>query len=186
MNDEKTMNATVKAEYDKYLKLNEGSLFDKNTNEFIQSISDDRFKEDTYKKSNNWIYLDTLKKLKEEFVKFYFKSLEEIRKEYSDISRANHVHNRIGQYIIQLMRLRLVIEPDVQISKNVHPRTGLHYLAIKAYWIDDYGRKVRKFTKSLGRAENYPQGIVDEKALYDGINLIQPVLFENYKELYPD
>ena len=184
--DEKMINETVKVEYEKYMKYNDGSPIDSKTKEFIQFIADDKFKVETVNRLNNMFYLGKLDALKEEFVKFYFKNLENLRKENLYITKVNDVYNRIGQYILQLMRLRLVIEPEVQISKNVHPRTEIHYLAIKAYWIDDNGRKVRKFTKSLGRAENYPQGIEDKKALTDGIKLIQPVLFENYKEIYKD
>jgi hypothetical protein len=183
---EEMMNVAVKAEYDKYMKLNEGSGKDKRTQEFIQFIADDKFNEETYKRADNWTYLAALSKLKETFVKFYFKNLDDLKTELIDMKGVNDVYNRIGQYIIQLMRLRKVIEPEVQISKNVHPRTDINYLAIKAYWIDDNGKKVRKFTKSLGRAENYPQGIEDKQALTDGIKLIQPVLFENYKELYTE
>lgn len=185
MNEEMT-NEAVKAEYDKYMKLNEGSGNDKRTKEFVQFIADDKFGEETYKKVDNWTYLATLSKLKETFVKFYFKSLADLNNDHIDMMRVNDVYNRIGQYIIQLMRLRLVIEPEVQISNNVHPRTDINYLAIKAYWIDDNGKKVRKFTKSLGRVENYPQGIEDKQALIDGLKLIQSVLFENYQELYKD
>lgn len=180
------MNEAVKAEYDKYMKLNAGSASDKRTNEFIQFIADDKFDLETYKKADNWSYLSALSKLKETFVKFYFKNLADLNKDQIDMMRVNDVYNRIGQYIIQLMRLRCVIEPEVQISKNVHPRTGIKYLAIKAYWIDDNGKKVRKFTKSIGRAENYSQGIEDKQALTDGIKLVQPVLFENYQELYKE
>ncbi len=91
---------------------------------------------------------------------------------------------RISEYVIQLMRLRLVIQPDVKISRNKHPRTTHSYLAIKAYWISDSGKRERKFTKSVGRIENYPQKEKDPQALADGIKLIQPVLFENYQEIY--
>lgn len=180
------MDVRVKNEYDSFMKFSEGSITDKTTDEFIRFIADDKFRSGTFLLGGNATYLATLKKLKESFVRFYFKNLDDIRKEYTDITRVNNVYDRIGKYIIQIMRLRHVIEPEVQISKNVHPRTGHHYLAIKAYWIDDNGKKVRKFTKSIGRAENYPQGIEDKKALSDGIKLIQPVLFENYQEIYKD
>jgi hypothetical protein len=183
---EEMMNESVKTEYDNYMKFNEGSSNDKQTKEFIQFIADDKFNKETYIKGGNWTYLAALSKLKETFVKFYFKNLDDIGKEHIDTTRVNDVYNRIGQYIIQLMRLRLVIEPDVQISKNVHPRTNFQYLAIKAYWIDDNGKKVRKFTKSIGRAENYPQGIKDNQAMVDGIKLFQPVLYEEYKDTYPN
>jgi hypothetical protein len=182
---EETMNETVQKEYDTFMELREGKSTSHRTKEIIQFISDDKFDEGLYKDSTNWTFLSTLKSMKEEFVNFYFMKLKDLENGDLDIDSIADLDARISEYVIQLMRLRLVIQPDVKISKNVHPRTGHNYLAIKAYWIDDSGKKVRKFTKSIGRSENY-QGIKDQQALTDGIKLVQPVLFENYQELYKD
>lgn len=180
---EETMNETVQKEYEGFMKLREGKSTSHRTKEIIQFIADDKFEEGVYKDSLNWSYLSTLKNLKEEFVSFYFRKLSDLENENLDMDNVADLDARISEYVIQLMRLRLVIQPNVKISKNVHPRTGHSYLAVKAYWIDESGKKVRKFTKSIGRSENY-QGIKDQQALADGINLVQPVLFENYQELY--
>ncbi len=182
---EEKMNETVQKEYDTFMKLREGKSTSQRTKEIIQFISDDKFDEGLYKESSNWTFLLTLKSLKEEFVSFYFMKLKDLENGDLDIDSIADLDSRISEYVIQLMRLRLVVQPDVKISKNKHPRSGHNYLAIKAYWIDDSGKKVRKFTKSIGRSENY-QGIKDQQALADGIKLVQPVLFENYKELYKD
>lgn len=180
------MNEIVTKDYENFMKLKEGSSSTLRTRELIRFIADDSFGEDIYKDSDNWTYLAELKRIKEAFVRFYFSKLKEIGSSYKDLDIIADADNRIGQFVIQLMRLRLVIQPEVQISKNVHPRTNLKYLAIKGYWIDDNGKKIRKFTKSIGRAESYTQGIEDKQALIDGIKLIQPVLFENYQELYKE
>lgn len=179
---EETMNETVQKEYDGFMKLREGKTSHR-IKEIIQFIADDKFDEGVYKDSLNWSYLSTLKNLKEEFVSFYFKKLSDLENESLDMDNVADLDARISDYVIQLMRLRLVIQPDVKISKNVHPRTGHRYLAVKAYWIDDNGKKVRKFTKSIGRSENY-QGIKDQQAFADGIKLVQPVLYDKYQELY--
>jgi len=178
------MNEAVQREFDLFMKLREGKSTSHRTKEIIQFIADDKFDERIYKDSSNWTYLSTLKSVKEEFVSFYFKSLNELEKERHDIDYVADIDNRISEYVIQLLRMRLVIQPEVKISKNVHPRTNHPYLAAKAYWIDDSGRKVRKFTKSIGRAENYPGGRKNPQALADGIELVKPVLFENYKDIY--
>jgi hypothetical protein len=183
---DENMNETVTKDYENFMKLKEGSSSTIRTRELIRFIADDGFGGAIYKDSDNWTYLAELKRIKEVFVRFYFSKLKDIESSYKDLDIIADVDNRIGQFVIQLMRLRLVIQPEVQISKNVHPRTNIKYLAIKAYWIDDNGKKIRKFTKSIGRAENYLQGIHDEKALIDGIKLVQPVLFDSYKELYKD
>jgi hypothetical protein len=154
--------------------------------EIIRFIAEDKFGEEVYKNSLNWAYLSNLKTLKETFVKFYFRKLRDLENLNPGLEGVSDIDEMISKYIIQLMRLRLVIDPEVHISKNVHPRTNHHYLAIKAYWIDDNGKKVRKFTKSVGRAESYPGGIEDKQALADGIKLIQPVLFKNYQKIYND
>lgn len=183
---EENMNETVQKEYDSFMKLQKGSSSTMNTREFIRLVSEDHFNEAVYRNSDNWTYLAILKKLKESIVNFYFTKIQDIESLNMDLEIIADVNDRIGHYILQLMKLRLVIQPEVQISMNVHPRTNIKYLAIKAYWIDDNGKKVRKFTKSIGRAENYPKGIKDDKALTDGGKLIQPVIFETYKEEYPE
>ena len=179
------MNETVQKEYDGFMKLQKGSSSTVNTREFIRLVSEDHFNEDVYRNSENCTYLAILKKLKESIVEFYFTKIQDIESLNMDLKIIADINDRIGHFILQLMKLRLVIQPEVQISMNVHPRTNIKYLAIKAYWIDDNGKKIRKFTKSIGRAENYPKGIKDDKALTDGIKLIQPVIFEAYKEEYP-
>lgn len=183
---EESMNETVQKDYDEFMKLRGKGSYTKRTRELIQYIADDGFNETVFKESRNWVYLSELKKLKEGFVRFYFKRLEDITRNHKDLDCVADLDNRIGEYIIQLMRLRKVIQPEVQVSSNTHPRTNIKYLSIKAYWIDDSGKKVRKFTKSIGRAENYPGGIDDKLALEEGIKLIQTVLYENYKEVYKD
>ena len=183
---EENMNETVKKDYDEFMKLRGEGSNTKRTRELIQFIADDGFEETIFMESRNWSYLSELKKLKEGFVGFYFGRLEDITKNQKDLDCVADLDNRIDDFIIQLLRMRKVIQPDVQVSSNTHARTGIKYLSIKAYWIDDSGKKVRKFTKSIGRAENYPNGIDDKQALEEGIRLIQPVLYESYKEVYKD
>lgn len=181
---EKNMNATIRKDFDDFMKLKGEGAITHIIRERIRFIVDDGFDEVVFNEPRNGVYLSELKKLKEDFVKFYFYSLEEMSKSHQEIGHVAYVDNRITEYIIQLLRLRKVIQPEVQVSLNTHSRTNLKYLSIKAYWIDDSGRKVRKYTKSIGRAENYPDGIEDKQALEDGIKLIQPVLYEKYKEIY--
>ena len=180
------MNETVTKDYDEFMKLRGNVPNTLRTKEVIQHIADDGFDENVFKESRNWTYLSDLKKLKGNIVEFYFRRLNEIVSTDPDLELVADIENRIGEYFLQLWRLRMVIQPEVKVSTNVHPRTTIRYLAIKAYWIDDSGKKIRKFTKSIGRAENYPGGIENKQALEDGIKLIQPVLYENYKELYKE
>lgn len=146
---------------------------------YINSIS-------VFQRPDNWGYLATLKSLKEKVVKFYFTSLEDLKNEKGEFTDVRDVQLRISEYMLQLMRLRMVIKPDFSLSKNKHPQTGITYLAVKAYWLDEEGKKVRKFAKSMGREESYKDGIDGEQAWEEGLKVIQPVIYDYYKEIYPD
>ena len=112
---EENMNETVKRDYDNFMKLRGNSPNTQRTKELIQHIADDGFDENVYKESRNWTYLSVLKKLKETFVGFYFKRLEDLSSTNLDFERVADLDNKIGQYIIQLWRLRKFIQPEVQI-----------------------------------------------------------------------
>lgn len=184
--DEKVMKEDIKRYYEDFMKMKGVPSTNGKVDELIAFVVDDNFKDGTHQKSQNWGYLFDLKNLKETIVKFYFTSLEELQKGEGVFTDVRDVYLRINEYMLQLMRLRIVIDPDYKLSRNKHPQTGITYLAIKAYWIDDEGKKVRKFTKSIGREDQYKDGIDDKKAEEDGLKLIQPVLYDFYKEIYPD
>jgi len=153
--------------------------------QFVAWVADDRFKSAEKPTADSLGIHLTLGSLKEEILDFYFKTLQNLSEEKNDINLACDVEGRIADYVIQLMRLRMVVEPQIQISKFVHPQTNISYLYVKSFWIDDRGKKKRKFSKLLGKAEDY-SGIKDVKALKDGLETIRPVMMEHYKELYPD
>lgn len=184
--DEKSMKEEIKRYYDEFMKMKGAPSINGKADELIAFISNDEFKPDTYQRPENWGYLATLKNLKEKIVKFYFTSLEDLKNEKGEFTDVRDVHLRINEYLLQLMRLRMVINPDFKLSRNKHPQTEITYLAIKAYWIDDEGKKERKFARSMGREESYKAGIKDKQAENDGLNLIQPVIYDCYKEAYPD
>ncbi len=184
--DEKVMKEDIKRYYEDFMKMKGVPSTNGKVDEFIAFVVDDNFKAGTHQRTQNWGYLFDLKNLKETIVKFYFASLDELQKGEREFTDVRDVYLRINEYMHQLMRLRIVIDPDYKLSRNKHPQTGITYLAIKAYWLDDDGKKVRKFTKSIGREEQYKDGIDDKKAEEDGLKLIQPVLYDYYKEIYPD
>jgi hypothetical protein len=184
--DEKTLKEDIKRYYDEFMKMKGAPAPNGKADELIAFISNDEFQPDTYKRSENWGYLATLKNLKEKMVKFYFTSLDELKEDEGKFTDVRDVHLRINEYLLQLMRLRMVIVPDYKLSKNKHPQTNHTYFAVKAYWIDDEGKKVRQFARSMGREETYKGGIKAEQAMIEGLNVIQPVIYDYYKNIYPD
>jgi hypothetical protein len=154
--------------------------------EIINWVSIDNFANNEKVTNNprNFMYLNKLNKIKTEFFDFYFESLSTLVNTKSDIATVSQVHDKIGKYCIQIMRLRLLINPEVQLSRNVHTSTKIEYLAAKAFWIDDSGKKVRKFTKSMGRFEEYPGGIKSKKAMDEAIIKLQEQIYIVYRSIY--
>ena len=146
----------------------------------------DEFKEDPAKKERNGLYIKKLKSLKKEFLDFYLKVLPGVYSGSREYPRNCDVDIRIGKYLLQIMRLRMVIEPEIQIATNKHTQTNHDYLAVKAFWLIDSGVKVRKFTRSIGRIKEYKDGIKDLKAREEGIVKIQERMYETYLEAYPE
>jgi hypothetical protein len=191
--DEKSLGAEIKRYYDELMKMKGAPQTNGKVDELIALIIDDKFDDpkkpktfNVFQRPENWGYLATLKNLKEKIVKFYFTSLEELKNENGKFTDVRDVQLRISDYLLQLMRLRMVIKPDYKVSRNKHPQTDHTYYAVKAYWIDDEGKKVRQFARSMGREETYKGGIKGEQAQLEGLNVIQPVMYDYYKNIYPD
>lgn len=147
----------------------------------VEFIYTDNFNQETYLDQNNISYLYELKILKDTFIGYLFKSLGELKDTHAI---AGDVYSKIGQYALQLLRLRKVIEPDFNISLNPNKVTGIVYLVAKGFWLDDEGQKKRMFTKSIGRLDEMDGGRTGEAAKQAAKTGIQEVIFQKYKEIY--
>ena len=55
--------------------------------------------------------------------------------------------------LLQILRLRLIIRPEIQKSIQTHTITNHKYLVMKIIWLDDKMKKIVKFSLSLGRVD---------------------------------
>ena len=179
-------NAQTSKEVDEYLKNNSYPLNNEEIRAMVSWTKDDNFTEETLKNNRNVINLKKLSKLKRDFLDFYLQYLSDLSVKSPEYQRNCDVNIRIGKYIIQIMRLRILIQPDIQIALNKHTQTNHEYLAAKAFWINDDGVKIRKFTRSLGRLEEYENGKDDPKARIEGTIKIQEKIQEAYLTAYPE
>jgi hypothetical protein len=127
------------------------------------------------------LFYKKLETVKTELLNFYFK---EIIKNEKNIRTNEDVHAKIEEFMFKIMKLRMIIEPSIQIATNVHTQSKITYLIAKSFWIDTNGVKVRKFTKSLGRAEDYEKGIKDINAKMEADNKIKEIMIQTYNEEY--
>jgi len=173
-------------EIDSHIK-NAGDI--KNIDEarqMIQNILQDDFSSSTIKNKRNLTLLKKLRSLKIQIINYYIESSASIDKQYKDIVLNCDIHTTIGKMILQLMRFRMVIQPEIQVTINKHKQTNITYLKVKGFWLNDDGQKLRKFQKSFGRADEYKFGKEDPKAIEDGCRIMQEILNEEYFKYYPD
>lgn len=163
---------------------------------FVTSIYDDKFTMGSVIRKfrlQNLLLLAKLETLKCDILNFYFATCDKIDEIESDNKLACDIHNTINNKVLQLKRLRMVIDPEIQISQNIHPVSKIAYIAVKSFWIDNEGAKNRDFTKSLGPLveygyKKYNKEIVsnDSKIIEESLKRIQEVIYTRYKEYYPE
>jgi hypothetical protein len=153
---------------------------------FVQLVYNDKFSKETYRRPQNYLLLDRLEKLRNNILDFFSTTIQDLLKNDKELERVCDVDLKMGKYLLQLFRLRMVIQPQYGLSITTNPKSEVQYMNVKSYWKDRDNKSERKFNKSLGLASNYPDGIKDEKALEDGLNLIQEVMLEEYLKEYPD
>jgi hypothetical protein len=126
--------------------------------------------------------------------------LEQLKSKFrNDLNDANHIKDDMGNpmtplktteliaaAMVQIDKLRLVIQHDVSIVKNLHKPSGVNYVVARAYWIDDRGKKYRKFAKNIGSDEKVMvNGKVPTWRL-DEIEIeISKMMMKQYREEYP-
>lgn len=66
-------------------------------------------------------------------------------------------YNELNKYfddrLLQILRLRLIIKPEIQKSIQTHTITNHKYLVMKIIWLDDKMKKNVKYSISLGRVD---------------------------------
>jgi hypothetical protein len=146
----------------------------------IEFICQDNFRDETYKIDSNFGFWDRLAALKKEMREYYTQNVCE-----SNVGGQFHeFHTKFYQMSLQLKRLRLVIQPEFHVIKNVHPVSKIPYLSVRGFWLDDNDRKVKVFTKSLGREDSYVDGKNDSEMLREAAKQIQELSFAKYQEVY--
>ncbi len=146
----------------------------------VEFICEDNFKDDTYFDDVNSKYWQILDSLKNDMVKFYTHNFCET----NEGGKFYEFHAKFYQMSLQLKRLRLVIQPEFHVIKNVHPVSKIPYLSVRGFWLDDNDKKVKLFTKSLGREDSFVDGKNDIEMLKEAAKQIQQLSFAKYQEEY--
>lgn len=150
----------------------------------LRWLEEDNFSDLVSKDYYSQEHIGNLENLKEEYMEFFELYLKSIHEIDNSIIQVADLLTRNEEFLIQIARLRMVIDPEIQLSKNIHKKTGIQYMKVKGFWLNDVGYKERKYFKSLGRFDQYPNGIKDEIAILDGRKKIREDIFAEYLKLY--
>lgn len=181
------INDKGKIDWSRFLKKEHREIYDQlndkaQVNEFLAMVSEDGFNEMTLGESKLTQFMEDLAVLKEQITNFFFTTTAEKSKDYQLFPDA---YVKISKDMVQLMRLRLIIQPDYQFAYSTHSVSGIKYLTVRGFWVDESGKRERKFVKSLGRFDDYKDGKKDPEAHNAAKIKLREVMLEEYKEKYP-
>jgi len=178
--DEEVVNKEVEKEMEKYPDIKNPIQ----AKQIITAILFDDFGPKSHIHGRYSVQFNMLEILKKKVFKFYFQHLSKIdtTMEYRYVA---DLYTTMGNYILQMARLRMVINPDINLTINIHHKSKISYLIAKAYWFDDNGKKVRIFSKSLGRLDAFKDGIKDKEAENEAKEILLKLMYKKYEETYP-
>lgn len=155
---------------------------DKRTEDFLNN---DGFSNETLNDSGNSGLLRVLNKLKEDYRIYYYDQVQQLAVRIV-LNHFNQLDRIFKFNRIQIMRFRLVIEPNTIISINKTYNREQKYSVMRAYWIDDSGKKILKLNVNLGNTEKvmFKNGEYDCNVIRSAEKDIKLKLKALYEETY--
>ncbi len=156
-----------------------------NESQFEDWLNNDGFKPQTLKDGSKKFLITELQTLKDKF-RNNLNDTNTIKDESGNPITPLKITELISQSMVQIEKLRIVIEHDLSIIKNLHKPSGVNYVVARAYWIDDRGKKYRKFAKNIGSDEKVmEQGKIPIWRLEEVEKEIDRMMLNQYREEYP-
>lgn len=159
-----------------------GSDFNETDKELERWLNEDEISTYQIKNPLNKKYLKELEILKKEFREIYYGKVSKIAKEASGIS-VSQLLSIILANKVQIARLRFVISPETFINIHEHPTTGYKYSVMRAYWISDNLKKVKKYSYSIGNAEKLNKAEYD-RLVKEAYSALKKTLEDVYETQY--
>jgi hypothetical protein len=148
-----------------------------------------------------WLNNDGFKYNPEQYgdKKFLFTELEKLKKDFRQLINKDEsivdangknvpaitIFNWIQLKKIQIEKVRLMINHEISFGTNLHTPTGVRYVVFRAYWINNEGKKFRKFAKNIGAEDKVLlNGKVPTHKLNEVEMEIDRMMWEQYKSEY--
>ena len=152
---------------------------------FEEWLNNDGFVYSPEKYGDKKFIYDELEKVKAEF-RDYISRKEPIVDEKGQSIPALAIYNWIESKKIQINKLRLIMNHEISCGTNLHTPTGVRYVVYRAYWLNNQGKKFRKFAKNIGAEDKVMvKGKVPTQKLDEVEKEIDRMMWEQYKQEYP-
>lgn len=150
----------------------------------LRWLENDDFSIHFKKDYDGHFYYNGLLGLKRTYLEFFQCYIDHLHSNDSTLLNVADIISKNEEYILQIARLRMIVDPEIQLSRNVHKETKIVYMKVKGFWLSDTGVKQRKYFKSLGRFDSYPNGILDTSAILEGRRKIREEMHTDYIKHY--
>lgn len=152
--------------------------------DFEEWLNNDGFDYSPERYGDKKFLFTELEKVKSEFKEFINKA-EALVDENGNSLPAIKIYNWIESKKIQIEKLRLMIEHEISFGTNLHKPSGVRYIVFRAYWINNKGKKFRKFAKNVGAEDKvFVDGKVPPYKLDEVEKEIDRMMLEQYKSEY--
>jgi hypothetical protein len=156
-----------------------------NESQFEDWLSNDGFRPETLKDGSKKALIMELENLKTKF-RYNLNDTNLIKDENGNPITPLKTTELISAAMVQIEKLRIVIQHDLSIVKNLHKPSGVNYVVARAYWIDERGKKYRKFAKNIGSDEKVMEkGMIPTWRLEQVEKEIDQMMLSQYREEYP-
>jgi hypothetical protein len=152
--------------------------------ELSKWLDDDGFTAEQLKDDKNMYLIRELYKLKKRF-KQDMHDKEILKDENGKPLSPLNIYQLVEAHKNRIEKVRLMIKGDFLIAEHLHKPSGITYVVARAYWINNKGKKFRKFSKNIGVKEVIMiNGEVPASTLKDIKAEIIGLMWNQYKSEY--
>lgn len=95
------------------------------------------------------------------------------------------IYNLIDAHKNRIEKVRLMLKGDILIAEHLHKPSEVTYLVARSYWLDNKGKKFRKFSKNLGpKSSVVENGKIPEWKMKEIKKELEGMMWKHYQEEY--
>lgn len=160
------------------------NLTDEDTDKFL---NEDNFKEGVENDGRKRFLLNELEKVKNH-IRFNIAVKEPLKDDFGNFLSPMEIHRLVESYRLKINKLRLMINYELMLAHNTYLRSNIVYVAARGLWLDNSGKKFKKFSKNIGTIDTVydKNGKIHESLKREAENEIIQMMWETYKMEHPE